>query len=113
MELGLPGGLTIFGSAMQAIINLVDHGMTPQEAVESPRVWTQGAELQVEEVIPEAVVAALRERGHTIERKLRIGNGMNAVSFLGDGRIEGAACWRADGTPIGVSGGPAHADALR
>jgi gamma-glutamyltranspeptidase/glutathione hydrolase len=111
--LGLPGGLTIFGSAMQAIIDLVDHGMTLQEAVESPRVWTQGDELQVEEVIPEAVVAALRERGHRVQPKPRIGNGMNAVSFLDDGRIEGAACWRADGTPIGVSGGPAHADALR
>ena len=25
-----------------------------------------------------------------------------------DGRLEGAACWRADGTPIGVSGGMAR-----
>ena len=26
-----------------------------------------------------------------------------------DGDLEGAACWRADGTPIGVSGGLARA----
>ena len=24
------------------------------------------------------------------------------------GMLEGAACWRADGTPIGVGGGPAR-----
>ena len=36
--LGLPGGLRIFGSAMQAVVNLLDHGMTPQQAVEAPRV---------------------------------------------------------------------------
>ena len=33
---------------------------------------------------------------------------MNAVAFAADGTLEGAACWRADGTPIGVSGGLAR-----
>src|SRR5262249_32960073 len=40
--LGLPGGKRIFPSAMQALINLIDHGMSLQEAVEAPRVWTEG-----------------------------------------------------------------------
>jgi gamma-glutamyltranspeptidase/glutathione hydrolase len=30
---------------------------------------------------------------------------MNAIAFEADGTLVGAACWRADGTPIGVSGG--------
>ena len=25
------------------------------------------------------------------------------------GMLSGAACWRADGTPVAISGGPAHA----
>ena len=33
---------------------------------------------------------------------------MNAIAFHADGSMEGAACWRADGTPIGVSGGMAR-----
>ena len=41
--LGLPGGRKIFPSALQALINLIDHGMTLQEAVEAPRIWTEGA----------------------------------------------------------------------
>jgi gamma-glutamyltranspeptidase / glutathione hydrolase len=46
--LGQPGGLRIFGSAMQAVINLVDHGMDLQRAVEAPRAWTQGFALELE-----------------------------------------------------------------
>jgi gamma-glutamyltranspeptidase/glutathione hydrolase len=31
------------------------------------------------------------------------------VQFDPDGTIEGAACWRADGTPVGGGGGLARA----
>lgn len=103
--LGLPGGLRIFPSAMQAVINLIDHGMSLQEAVEAPRVWTQGFGLELEPRFPDAVASALQAQGHTIERVPNVGGGMNAIRFLDNGDMEGAACWRADGTPIGVGGG--------
>ena len=106
--LGLPGGLRIFGSAMQAIVNLLDHGMTPQQAVEAPRIWTQGSELEVEPALPDATVAALAARGHDVRRVNRVAGGMNAIAFEEDGRMTGAACWRADGTPIAVAGGLAR-----
>ena len=61
--LGLPGGLRIFTSALQAVINLVDHNMSLQEAVEAPRLWTQGYELELEPRFPDAVADALRARG--------------------------------------------------
>jgi gamma-glutamyltranspeptidase/glutathione hydrolase len=106
--LGLPGGLTIFGNATQAIVNLIDHGMSLQEAVEAPRIWTQGNALEVEDVIPERVRAELRSRGHDVATKRTIGGGLNGIAIRSDGSIEGAACWRADGTPVGVAGGWAH-----
>jgi gamma-glutamyltranspeptidase/glutathione hydrolase len=37
-----------------------------------------------------------------------VGGGMCAIGFHGDGTMEGAACWRADGTAIGVGGGLAR-----
>ena len=37
--LGLPGGRKIFPAALQALLNMIDHGMTLQEAVEAPRIW--------------------------------------------------------------------------
>lgn len=109
--LGLPGALRIFPSALQAIVNLIDHGMSLQEAVEAPRVWTEGGALELEEAFPETVAEALRARGHRIVRMPRIAGGMNAISFGTDGTLTGAACWRADGTPVAVSGGLARAGA--
>ncbi len=107
--LGLPGGLRIFGSAMQAVVNLLDHGMTLQRAVEAPRIWTQGGPLEIEPAIPDSTADALSARGHPVQRVRRIAGGMNAIAFAPDGMMTGAACWRADGTPIGLAGGLARA----
>ncbi len=109
--LGLPGALRIFPSALQAIVNVIDHGMSLQEAVEAPRIWTEGGALELEEAFPEAVAEALRARGHRIVRMPRIAGGMNAIRFNADGTLTGAACWRADGTPVAISGGLARAGA--
>jgi len=106
--LGLPGGLRIFPSAMQAVINLIDHGMSLQEAVEAPRVWTQGFGLEIEPGIPDSVASALRARGHDILRVPNVAGGMCAIRFGDAGAMEGAACWRADGTAIGLGGGHAR-----
>ena len=106
--LGLPGGLRIFGSAMQALVNLIDHGMTVQEAVEAPRLWTQGDSLEVEDGYGANVREALSALGHPVLPLNHIGGGMNAIAFSDDGTMTGAACWRADGTPIGVGGGYAR-----
>jgi gamma-glutamyltranspeptidase/glutathione hydrolase len=106
--LGMPGGLRIFGSVMQGMLNLVDHGMSLQEAVEAPRLWTQGDAVEVEPAFGEAVRTDLKARGHDVARMPHVGGGMCAVGFHEDGTLEGAACWRADGTAIGVGGGLAR-----
>src|SRR4029079_5255873 len=95
--LGLPGRRKIFPAAMQALINLIDHGMKLQEAVEAPRVWTEGPFLEVEHGVPEEVRQGLRQRGHTLQLMPPVAGGMNAIQFHGDGSMTGAACWRADG----------------
>jgi len=107
--LGLPGGKKIFPSALQALINLIDHGMSLQEAVEAPRVWTEGNALEVESKVPEAVRAKLTALGHSVLAVPTVAGGMNAIQFNEDGSLTGAACWRADGTPVGLAGGLARA----
>jgi gamma-glutamyltranspeptidase/glutathione hydrolase len=107
--LGLPGALRIFPSALQAIVNLIDHGMTLQEAVEAPRMFTQGHVLEVEAGLFEGVRAGLAARDHEVVSSARIAGGMNAVGVGADGILTGAACWRADGTPVGIGGGLARA----
>jgi gamma-glutamyltranspeptidase/glutathione hydrolase len=107
--LGLPGGRKIFPAAFQALLNLMDHGMSLQEAVEAPRLWTEGPFVEVEHGIPEKVRAGLEARGHRLVRMPTVSGGTNGVAFNDDGTITGAACWRADGTPMGLSGGLARA----
>src|SRR5207253_11038068 len=107
--LGLPGGKRIFPSALQALINLIDHGMSLQEAVEAPRVWTEGNALEVELAVPDGVRGQLASMGHQVLAVPTVAGGMNAIQFHDDGSLSGAACWRADGTPIGLAGGLARA----
>lgn len=109
MALGTPGGVRIFPAIAQAIINVIDHGMTLQQAVEAPRVWTQGQEVEVEEAVPASARRRLSDRGHTLLEVTAVAGGMNGVMFEGEtGLMTGAACWRADGSPAALSGGPAR-----
>jgi gamma-glutamyltranspeptidase / glutathione hydrolase len=107
--LGLPGGRKIFPSALQALINLIDHGMTLQEAVEAPRIWIEGPVLEVEHGIPEDVRKGLEARGHKLQVMPTVAGGMNAIQFHDDGSMTGAACWRADGAAVALGGGLARA----
>lgn len=110
MALGTPGGKRIFPAVTQAILNVIDHGMSLQEAVEAPRVWTQGANLELEEIFPDLteLSASLTALGHTVEIVPKVAGGMNGIKVDADGLLHGAACWRADGVPVGISGGPAR-----
>jgi gamma-glutamyltranspeptidase / glutathione hydrolase len=108
LALGLPGGMRIFASVLQAIVNVVDHGMSLQEAVEAPRVWTQGQELEVESSVGDDVRAGLAARGHHVVALPHVAGGMGAIAFEADGTLTGASCWRADGTPVGLGGGYAR-----
>ena len=47
--------------------------------------------------------------GHQVVEMATVAGGMNAIQFGEDGMLTGAACWRADGTPIGIAGGLADA----
>ena len=105
---GLPGGVRIFTSVLQAIVNLIDHKMTAQEAVEAPRVWTQGQDAEIETGYPESVRSAVTAKGHRVTPVTTIGGGMNVVRFEPGGMLSGAACWRSDGHAVGIGGGYAR-----
>ena len=103
--IGLPGGVKIFTSVLQAVVNLVDHRMSAQEAVEAPRVWTQGQEVEIETGISEEVRSAIAAKGHRVIPVTAVGGGMNIVRFEAGGTLSGSACWRADGHAVGIGGG--------
>jgi gamma-glutamyltranspeptidase/glutathione hydrolase len=65
----------VMGAAMQPqgqaqlLINLLDYGMDPQEAVEHPRHRHEDGKLLIEGRVPESEVARLRSLGHLVEVK--------------------------------------------
>jgi gamma-glutamyltranspeptidase / glutathione hydrolase len=69
--LGLPGAHRIPSCVLQAVLNIVDHGMTVQEVVEAPRVFSWGLEAEVERGFPESVRSELAARGHDVGRSCR------------------------------------------
>ena len=112
LGIGTPGGVRIFGSVMQAIMNVIDHGMTLQEAVEAPRLWTQGQDVELEQGFGQGPTIGMSGLGHPVVRVANVAGGMNGILIDHErGLMTGAACWRADGVPAGLSGGPANADA--
>src|SRR5437867_1518672 len=77
---GSPGGATIISSVYNVLINLVDHGMTIQQAVDAPRisVTTTGNVVAREAGFDETEIAKLRALGHNVGSPGRIGN-VNAI----------------------------------
>jgi gamma-glutamyltranspeptidase / glutathione hydrolase len=106
--LGLPGGFKIPSVVAQAVVNLIDHGMSLQQAVEAPRVFAKGPMAEIENGFGRALIEAMSARGHPAKGVDSIAGCMAAIAFEPDGRMTGASCWRGDGSPVGIGGGRAR-----
>jgi gamma-glutamyltranspeptidase/glutathione hydrolase len=73
LVVGAPGGSVIISAVLQAILNVVDFGMLPVEAVTVPRLHCEGAAIHLEARTPEKVCRALRDMGHVVTQ--------SAISF--------------------------------
>ncbi|WP_437967110.1 gamma-glutamyltransferase [Sorangium sp. So ce260] len=66
--LGSPGGATIINSVLQVTMNLLDHGMTLQQAVDAPRIsiTSPAGEVTVEPGFEQASLDGLADLGHPL-----------------------------------------------
>ncbi len=107
--LGTPGGIEIFPAVFQALLNLIDHKMTMQDAIDAPRLWANGSTVLIEEDAHSEVVSGLEALGHRITLVRQVAGNMNGIERdRASGELVGASCWRGDGAPIGISGGYAE-----
>jgi gamma-glutamyltranspeptidase/glutathione hydrolase len=60
------GGYPILAGVLNTVVNVVDHGMGVQAAIDAPRVHSQGAATYVDAALPEPVLEALRAKGHDL-----------------------------------------------
>ena len=103
MVLGTPGGSTIITSVYQTLLNVIDHGMGMQEAVNAKRVHHQWYpdEIRVEtDALSNSTQAQLEDLGHRLRMTDKIGR-MDCILVLPDGRLEGGADPRGDNTALG------------
>lgn len=104
--LGSPGSRRIITTTAQVISNVIDHGMSLQEAIEAPRFYADGPRFAVEGRVKASVVAALQELGHSVEAKGAYDDyfgGVNAVMYDSvRNMFFGGADPRRDGYAVGL-----------
>jgi gamma-glutamyltranspeptidase / glutathione hydrolase len=101
MVVGAPGGTKIVTAVLQTILNVIDHEMSPVEAVSAPRVDFQAEIVQAEGRVPATVVEGLRSAGYAVNRRPEnydwyFANAQLIVADQ-DGRLAGASDPRKDG----------------
>jgi gamma-glutamyltranspeptidase/glutathione hydrolase len=103
IAIGAAGGPKIITAVLLELVDMLDLGMTPQQAVSAPRIHEQWApdELYVESTLPEALRQALANRGDKIA-VLTANATSQIVARSPDGKkFTGAADPRALGTAVG------------
>ena len=103
ISLGAAGGPKIISAVLQELVNLLDLGMTPQQAVAAPRILHQWLpdKLFVETMLPAALKQSLRQRGHEIEELPAVALSQIVARSPDGKRFVGAADPRADGAALG------------
>lgn len=103
MVVGTPGGSTIITSVFQTILNVVDFGMTMQEAVEAPRFhhqWLPDVISYERNGLDSLVVVELEKMGHSLRAGGASGR-VDAILILPDGKLEAGADPRGDDAASG------------
>ncbi|WP_420150953.1 gamma-glutamyltransferase [Spirosoma sp.] len=104
MVVGTPGGSTIMTSVYQTILNVIEHGMTMQQAVNALKFhhqWLPDKTIFENGAFSDATVQALQNRGYILEKLTNTLGRMDCVLIRPDGSYEGASDPRADNTARG------------
>ena len=103
---GSPGGSTIINSVVNVTLNLIDHDLSVQDAIDAPRISTSGGSVAYEAGFDEAALQALRDLGQDLrdEPASDIGSVQAVVVDPATGLQYGGADDRRAGAVVGITG---------
>lgn len=90
---GSPGGSRIISTTLQVIMNVIDHNMNIQSAVNAPRIHHQWwpDKIRVEQGISPDTIKLLRKMGHQVTQKSAMGGSQSILIDLKNNKLYGAA----------------------
>jgi gamma-glutamyltranspeptidase/glutathione hydrolase len=90
---GSPGGSRIISTTLQVIMNVIDHKMNIQTAVNSPRIHHQWwpDEIRIEQGISPDTIKLLTNMGHKVVQKSAMGGSQSILVDQESGILYGAA----------------------
>jgi len=103
MAVGAPGGSRIISAVLQTILNVVDFGMSAQDAVDAPRIhhqW-QPDKLYLEPGVSPDTVALLQSRGYDVDHSPGLVLARVEAIISKGGWLEGGSDGRASGKAAG------------
>jgi gamma-glutamyltranspeptidase/glutathione hydrolase len=103
---GSPGGALIIGIVAQTLVNVFDHGMDMQQAINAPRMNSRNGPISLEILYPQRdeLEKSLRERGWAIQQlapAYQAWGGAQGIRIRPDGQLEGGADPRREGAARG------------
>jgi gamma-glutamyltranspeptidase / glutathione hydrolase len=104
MVVGTPGGSTIITSVYQTILNVLEHGMTMQQAVNALKFhhqWLPDKTTFEANAFSEATIQKLLSKGYFLDVQRNSIGRMDCILVTPDGWLEGGSDPRGDDTSVG------------
>ncbi len=101
MPFGVMGGAYQPNGHARFVSNMVDFGMTPQDAIDAPRAFSDAGDMKVERSYSDLVRQELADLGHAVSTPLTAIGGAQAIMMHDTGVLEGGSDPRKDGCALG------------